>query len=1321
MNKKSFLLVFFLLFSVVSTASDDGNVKFQETLSYSSEMDAVVEPRGNQNSSEMVSRVIVYVANESAVVSNLRSEKASVSSAKSVRQFDSLSDREVKVERVLSVLDGFTATVSNETLRQLEANPNVKVYVDRVERAFLRDSARIINADDVWNYSSNGINLTGLGESVCVLDTGVDYSRAAFGGCSEQEFLNGNCDKVPGGKDFVNNDSNPMDDGSSSHGTRMSMIIASIDERYRGVAPDAKIVAVKVLNNVGSGYLSDIVLGMDWCINNSELFNISVISMSLGGSIYYSDYCDADDPRSRLVDVATSKNISVVAATGNEGHGRIIAPSCIKDIIAVGATNKTDDIYSYSNRNNLTDLLAPGEDIALPYSSGYVSVSSGTSIAVPHVSGSLVLLKQYVRMNDESRDVNASLLLNALKETGVSITENASFEPITCVAYDYAGEQMPEHACLEFSDCSRLYFRSCPPNYLVNTSCGGGVHSLRSCADYYICSNVCNPRGNVTDSHNLTFKRVDVNAALLSLDRYSPVITVTSPSNGYILKGVETISARIRDFGAGVSSAHFRIFQNGTLINASMLSLAQGNSQDGNWTFALNSSRFFNGAYNFSINATDARGNSAFSDNVSAVINNAPIVDVVSPLNGSVIGGVVVFNFSVNRHISGVNSSFLTVYNSSGNVTGAIPMGLGSGNLFVGFWNASLNTSSLFDGEYYVLVNATDNQNASGTFDDLRVFLDNHPPAASFVLPTDGLKLRDDFVINVSVNDSGSGVRNVSFNFYNGSYVFFVPMSLGSGDLRSGFWNSSFNSTLFPDGVYNVSLNATDNQGRSAIVNASFVIDNPPSVGVVFPLNEQAIEGVAVFNFSINESASGVNSSFLTVYNSSGNVTGAIPMGLGSGNLFVGFWNLSFNSTLFADGVYNVSLNATDNQNVSRIFVRALVVDNDNPFISVLSPSNESVVSGEIVFNASVNDSGSGVKNVSFRIYGFESRSIIGDSMSLGSGSSRRGFWDASFDAGSLSGAYVVSVVAFDWLNRSVVSDNITIRVNRVISDDDGGRSGGGGSSGGGGGGSSGGGGGGSSGGGGGGSSGGGGGGSSGGGGGGSSGGGGGSSSGHDYSRSWDSLNEGYHSFNVSKSGFPITFLGFRLSESVKSAELKITKSETRPSYVKTGYDGDVYGYLVVQKGINESSVKNVNVKFKVERDWVEGRNSKADDVVLAGYLNDKWEDLETTLINSLDESYEYAALSPKLSDFAIALPKKIRSSEENEASVNGTRVSEIVEKKARSSSSVNEETPEEEKSDAVVEIKEEDDNSIIFYVVVVVMCCLLVVAAYYYKSSSKR
>ena len=245
-------------------------------------------------------------------------------------------DGDFKLKGKFSVINGFSGKVTKGGFDKLKNDPNVaKIYFDGVKSIGLSTSVPQINADDVWPLVPVGDNLTGLNQTICVIDSGVDYTHVNLGNCSEANFTNGTCSKVVSGWDYDLGDNNPMDD--NGHGTHVSGIIVSNDTTLKGVAPDAKIVALKACNSSGSCGDSELVQSIDWCIANRSKFNITVITMSLGGGCYTST-CDGQDAVVDAANNATGFGLFVDASTGNNNAGQncVASPACGSNVTAVG-------------------------------------------------------------------------------------------------------------------------------------------------------------------------------------------------------------------------------------------------------------------------------------------------------------------------------------------------------------------------------------------------------------------------------------------------------------------------------------------------------------------------------------------------------------------------------------------------------------------------------------------------------------------------------------------------------------------------------------------------------------------------------------------------------------------------------------------------------------------------------------------------------------------------------------------------------------------------------------------------------------------------
>ncbi len=295
------------------------------------------------------------------------------------------------------VLNGFATTLGDGTVAELARDPDVRrVVPDGTVSAILDTTVPHVRAPEVWQ----DLGIRGAGITVAVIDTGVDYTHPDLGGC----FAAG-C-KVVGGHDFVNDDGDPMDD--HGHGTHVAATVAG-NGRLVGVAPDATLLAFKVLDDFGYGFFSDVIAGIERATDPNDdgdpRDHVRIISMSLGGG------GDEDDPVSTAVDNATAAGVLSVIAAGNsgEGYSTIGSPGTARTAVTVGAVDDSDVIAPFSSRGPTAvaflakpDLVAPGVDVCAATIGGAFPGSeclddrhasiSGTSMATPHVAGAAALL-----------------------------------------------------------------------------------------------------------------------------------------------------------------------------------------------------------------------------------------------------------------------------------------------------------------------------------------------------------------------------------------------------------------------------------------------------------------------------------------------------------------------------------------------------------------------------------------------------------------------------------------------------------------------------------------------------------------------------------------------------------------------------------------------------------------------------------------------------------------------------------------------------------------------------------------------------------------
>jgi len=251
-----------------------------------------------------------------------------------------------------------------------------------------------IDCDLVWDQNQDGVvddnANAGQGIKVALLDTGINLDHPDL------------ADNIYGGYNAIDPRKAPMD--TYGHGTHVAGIIAGIDNEIGviGAAPKANLYAVKVLD-INSGYVSDVIEGLQWCIDN----DMQIVNMSVGLPEDVSAFHDA-------IIAAYEQGIVLVAAAGNYGPGEntVSYPAIYPEVIAVGATDSNDQIPYWSSQGPQVAIAAPGQDIYSTFNGVTYKSLMGTSMACPHVTGAaaLVLANGITddngngRVNDEVRD-----------------------------------------------------------------------------------------------------------------------------------------------------------------------------------------------------------------------------------------------------------------------------------------------------------------------------------------------------------------------------------------------------------------------------------------------------------------------------------------------------------------------------------------------------------------------------------------------------------------------------------------------------------------------------------------------------------------------------------------------------------------------------------------------------------------------------------------------------------------------------------------------------------------------------------------------------
>ena len=269
------------------------------------------------------------------------------------------------------VLNGYSAKLSASQAARLAADPAVAT-VEQDQTVRLTDTTqssapwgldRIDQASLPLSGTYTYPDTAGSGVTVYVIDTGVRITHTQISG------------RASYGYDAVDGDTTASD--GNGHGTHVATTIAGTTY---GVAKKASIVAVRVLDNSGSGTTAGVIAGIDWVTSNHT--TPAVANMSLGGSA------------STSLDTAVANSIAsgvtyAIAAGNSSANASSYSPARVSTAITVGATTSSDAKASYSNYGSVLDIFAPGSSILAGYNTSDTATAtlSGTSMATPHVAG----------------------------------------------------------------------------------------------------------------------------------------------------------------------------------------------------------------------------------------------------------------------------------------------------------------------------------------------------------------------------------------------------------------------------------------------------------------------------------------------------------------------------------------------------------------------------------------------------------------------------------------------------------------------------------------------------------------------------------------------------------------------------------------------------------------------------------------------------------------------------------------------------------------------------------------------------------------------
>lgn len=278
------------------------------------------------------------------------------------------SEAAAEIRREFDEFDAMTLVVPEEAARSLADRPDIR-YVEENGRMEALDTypwgVERIHADEAHHDG-----YTGAGADVAIIDTGIDPNHPDI------------APNIGGGECVVSCSGGGCAacwDDDQGHGTQVAGTVAAAQRGAGliGVAHEATLWAVKVLDSGGMGSFSDIAAGIRWAAREGH----DVANMSLGSTTDSSVVHDA-------CQYAQCQGTLLVAAAGNAGSPNSVTyPAAYPECIAVSATDQNDDLAGFSSRGPEVELTAPGEDITSTAAGGGTTTASGTSMAAPHVAG----------------------------------------------------------------------------------------------------------------------------------------------------------------------------------------------------------------------------------------------------------------------------------------------------------------------------------------------------------------------------------------------------------------------------------------------------------------------------------------------------------------------------------------------------------------------------------------------------------------------------------------------------------------------------------------------------------------------------------------------------------------------------------------------------------------------------------------------------------------------------------------------------------------------------------------------------------------------
>jgi len=1188
------------------------------------------------------------------------------------------SDADFNLRHKYSTVNGFSGMVTNNGLEKLMNDPNVEnVYLNREVHITLDQSIPQINADDVWKLKLNNVNITGKDETICIIDTGIDYNHTNLG--------DGWGNKVIGGYRSLNDKTDVQECDSNhsacfddnNHGTHVAGIIISNDTTYRGVAPDAKLIAIKVMNSSGSGLYSDIIAGIDWCVNNASIFNISVITMSLGDESEHNTYCNSDATTSSI-NSAVGVGIIVTVAAGNCDWGGatcvsgVASPACVENATPVGAVNDGDTIGF--QRGDILNLLAPGYNIYSTIPNSWASYS-GTSMSTPHVAGAAALLKQFVRLYNGT-DITPQEIEDVLNDTGVQVYDDATGRYYSRIDV-YAAILSLDTTAPQYSDVGKndteIKFNDVVKFYATWSDSVGLSHYIFSWnnSGYWVNDSAVSLTfwSNLTQTVTATGKpeigwkiyandsannwnNTGIQTFNISNSISTITANVTSPDTVYTNTDFK-LNLTITDIDNDTLTAYVQFYINNTANGSVQPQTVQNGT---NTLIGTLGSGNFSKDYNLTAEfwAGDGTENTTKTNTTIVIVQNS------APTQPSLTNPK--------------NQSIQTSVNITINWTASTDVNNGSITYFIHFLNSSpptynLSTQDLYktftdltDNEtYYWYIIANDGTDNSTASEQRQFTIDTSIPLLNFVdpTPTEGERLTDNYIyVNVTVDHSSLNISNCTL-LWNSTHNHSMT-KIGTG-ISVNCW---INMTSL-DGInytYSVMANTTDGikgttGNRTNLENTKPTLSTNSSINNSNPYTNDILNCDAG-TFSDDDSGDSENQSLWSWY--ADDVLNATTQTL----------NLS-NAGLNKNVKLRCSQRVADGYELSVLWYNSseFTILNTAPTQSSLNSPTGGAINQllTVTLNITITDIDGDNMNISF--YDSSDDSLLETNNNLSNGSYATYEWSGL----GYSTTYEWYVNITDGINTSK-SQNWSFTTKTEPTSTSGG------------------------------------------------GGGGGSSVTYEQESLGTLAGGSGKTVTFSKSEtLAVTEITVTVKNKVTNAKIKVdTGSLPSGVSVPSSAKGSVYKYITITKtSMTDNDVSKGIIKFKVKKEWLTDKSYGKDTIILHRYYDNKWNKLTTTRDSQDTTYYYYSAESPGFSTFAITAEKATTKTTETK-----TTIKEVLkEEKSEAEENVTTEEPEEEPPVEAPpkEEKEAKSNTTLIVTLIAVIIALIIVSHFVQEKKQKK